>query len=206
MTTPRRTLDAADLLHGEDHEFIVNMYLAVLRRWPDEAGYRHFMRKIANRPERRADALRETAGSEEASRLGSVVEIPADLRPGGDPDRAREAMLSVRLEMLQAEVGRLREAVELLSGTGGEELAGLQRELAEAREAEFRSELNAVRRELRETLAGLAAPPPHAVGAEQALAAGLARLFADYIEARLGGLGQRLNAIEAQMPPAPSGP
>ncbi len=76
MPAPPRRLDAAELLHGSDHEFIVNMYLAALRRWPDDAGYRRFLGLIANRPERRMDALREVAGSEEAVRLGALVTVP----------------------------------------------------------------------------------------------------------------------------------
>jgi hypothetical protein len=128
------------------------------------------------------------------------VEIPADPHPG-DPGRACDAVLDIRTEVLQAELGKLRQALELLSGVGGEELAGLQRDLAEAREAEWRAELNAVRRELRETMAGLKPPVPTDTHApEAALAEGLARLFADYVEARLGGLEQRLAALEARLP------
>ena len=59
MKAPRRAPEPGDLLAGDDHDFVVNLYLALLRRWPDEAGYRHFMGMVAGRPERRLDALRQ---------------------------------------------------------------------------------------------------------------------------------------------------
>ncbi len=195
MSAPPRRLDAAELLHGSDHDFIVNMYLAALRRWPDAAGYRRFMALVANRPERRMDALREVAGSEEAVRLGALVTVPEQALPG-DPSLARDAMLDIRTEVLQAEISGLREAVALLSGVGGAEVAGLQRELAEARDAELRGEINAVRREL----AAVQVPPPVVDPALDSLALGLARLIDAHVATRLGALEERLRQVEARLP------
>ncbi len=195
MSAPPRRLDAAELLHGSDHDFIVNMYLAALRRWPDAAGYRRFMALVANRPERRMDALREVAGSEEAVRLGALVTVPEQALPG-DPSLARDAMLDIRTEVLQAEITGLREAVALLSGVGGAEVAGLQRELAEARDAELRGEINAVRREL----AAVQVPLPVVDPALDSLALGLARLIDAHVTTRLGALEERLRQVEARLP------
>jgi hypothetical protein len=222
MSAPPRRLDAAELLHGSDHDFIVNMYLAALRRWPDAAGYRRFMGLIANRPERRMDALREVAGSEEARRLGALVTVPEVALPG-DPSLARDAILDIRTEVLQNEIAGLREAVALLSGVAGAEVAGLQRELAEARDAELRGEINVLRRELGAVRAGaapaapavapgLAAAGPELAAAGQGLAAaepgleslalGLARLIDGQVTARLAALEERLRQVEARLPPA----
>ncbi len=195
MSAPPRRLDAAELLHGSDHDFIVNMYLAALRRWPDAAGYRRFMALVANRPERRMDALREVAGSEEAVRLGALVTVPEQALPG-DPSLARDAMRDIRTEVLQAEITGLREAVALLSGVGGAEVAGLQRELAEARDAELRGEINAVRREL----AAVQVPLPVVDPALDSLALGLARLIDAHVTTRLGALEERLRQVEARLP------
>ncbi len=215
MSAPPRRLDAAELLHGTDHEFIVNMYLAALRRWPDAAGYRRFLGLIANRPERRMDALREVAGSEEARRLGALVTVPEQALPA-DPNLARDAMMDVRTEVLQADIERLREAVALLSGVAGAEVAELGRELAEARDAELRGEINALRRELAEVKAGAApavepglpmAEPGLAVAEPglESLALGLARLLdaqvTAQVTARLAPLEERLRQLEARLPP-----
>ncbi len=190
MEVPRRRLRAGDLLAGEDHDFVVNLYLAVLRRWPDAAGYRHFLAKVVNRPEGRLEALREMTGSEEAARLGGLVEMAEPLAPSS-AEAARDAMLAVRTEVLHDELMRLREALTLLSGLGGGELATLQQDLAAAQEAELRAELNALRREIR----GVAPPAPSgtaqglAVALEQAMGGGVQRLEA------------RLAALEARLPP-----
>jgi len=218
MSAPPRRLDAAELLHGSDHDFIVNMYLAALRRWPDAAGYRRFIGLIANRPERRMDALREVAGSEEARRLGALVTVPEVALPG-DPSLARDAILDIRTEVLQNEIAGLREAVALLSGVAGAEVAGLQRELAEARDAELRGEINALRRELGAVRAGAvqsgavesgaveagaapAAQPGLAEPGLESLALGLARLIDGQVSARLAALEERLRQVEARLPPA----
>jgi Domain of unknown function (DUF4214) len=148
VKAPRRAPEPGDLLAGDDHDFVVNLYLALLRRWPDEAGYRHFMDMVSGRPERRLDALRLMAESEEVRRAGQAMEIgPGPVVPA-DPRRALAVSLDLRTAWLRDQVAELREAVELLGGAGGPELAGLGAELIEARDAALRSEIGALRREV----------------------------------------------------------
>ncbi len=213
VSAPRRRIEAGELLHGEDHDFVVNLYLAVLRRWPDPGGYRHYMDMIANRPERRVEAMRLMAGSEEARRAGSALEIGPDPVLPSDPRRALAATLALRTDWLQEQVAALREAVELLGGPGGPELAGLGAELIEAREAMLRSEINALRREMAERLQGVLdllrqqgvpiGTAPYPLTSEERAAEAVSRLVADYVgdllaltEARFEA---RLRAIEARL-------
>ncbi|MBD0270677.1 MAG: DUF4214 domain-containing protein [Acetobacteraceae bacterium] len=150
MKAPRRAPAAGDLLAGDDHDFVVNLYLALLRRWPDEAGYRDFLGMVAGRPERRIDALRRMAASEEARRDGDAPEIgPGPVVPT-DPRRALAVALDLRTAWLRDQVTELREAVDLLGGAGGPELSALAAELIEARDAALRSEIGALRREVAE--------------------------------------------------------
>jgi len=223
---PRRVLQAGDLLFGEDHDFVVNAYLALLGRWPDAEGYRHYMAAVHNQPERRVEVLQGLAASEEARRPGRAgprVELPEDgpILPS-DPRHALAVALDLRTGYLQAEIERLREGLELVSGPGGPELAGLGSELLEARDAELRAEIEAVRREMRERLdglvdllRGLGALPPGAAApaatAEERVAQALSRTMADYVGDLLAIAEQRvdarLRAIEARViaasPPPP---
>jgi hypothetical protein len=225
----RRAIRLGDLLFGEDHDFVVNAYVALLGRWPDDAGYHHYLAEIHNRPERREAVLRAMAASEEARRPGRAgapaVEIPDGPLLPSDPRQAMAAALDLRTGFLRAEVERLREAVELLSGPGGPELAGLGAELIEAREAALRSEIEALRRETRERLDGVlaalgggggggpgAAALAAAATAEERAAQAMARLVADYVNDMLAvaevRFEARLRAIEARLltPPPPAAP
>lgn len=225
---PRRPVRAGDLLFGEDHDFVVNAYLAMLGRWPDADGYAHYVAAIHNQPERRVEVLQALAASEEARRPGQAgprVELPEGPILPSDPRHALAVALDLRTGALKAEIERLREALELLSGPGGPELAGLGSELLEMREAELRSEIEAVRREMRERLDGLAellrglgalppgAPAPAAT-AEERIAQALSRTMADYVgdllavaelrlDARLRAIEARLLAAGAAPPPGP---
>ncbi len=210
MKAPRRVPEPGDLLAGDDHDFVVNLYLALPRRWPDEAGYRHFMGLVAGHPERRLDALRQMAESEEVRRAGAPMEVgPGPVVPA-DPRRALAVALDLRTSWLRDQVAELREAVELLGGAGGPELAGLAAELIEARDAALRSEIGALRREVaaaigelrglidrREGAAGGGPPDPAPPGGDP-----LPRRLADYVgdmlavaEARFEA---RLRALEAR--------
>lgn len=214
MKAPRRAPEAGDLLAGDDHDFVVNLYLALLRRWPDEAGYRDFFGMVAGRPERRIDAFRRMAASEEAHRDGTPPEIPPGPVVPADPRRALAVALDLRTAWLRDQVAELREAVELLGGTGGPELSALATELIEARDAALRCEICALRREvagLRGLLEGgeAAGTPPTDRG-PPAAADPLPRRLADYVgdllavmEARFEA---RLRALEARMLQAPAAP
>ena len=45
-------ITAADLLVGTDEDFVINLYLACLGRWPDPPGYEHLLAKVPGRPKR----------------------------------------------------------------------------------------------------------------------------------------------------------
>jgi hypothetical protein len=211
---PRRRPAPGDLLLGEDHDFVVNAYLALLGRWPDDAGYHHYLDAVRNRPERRVEVLRALAGSEEARKAGTALEIPPGPLLPSDPRQALAAALELRTAHLHAEIERLKEAVELLGGPGGPELAGLGAELLEARDAALRSEIEAARREMRERVEALAAllPAPSAgagagaamvATAEERAARAVAALVADYVGEMLAVAEARsearLRAIEARL-------
>jgi uncharacterized protein DUF4214 len=220
VKAPRRAPEAGDLLAGDDHDFVVNLYLALLRRWPDERGYRTFLEMVAGRPERRIDALRLMAESEEARRDGgAAMEIaPGPVVPAA-PRRALAVALDLRTSWLRDQVAELREAVELLGGAGGPELSALAAELIEARDAALRSEIGALRREVAELrgrleASGAAAPaePPRDSGPGGGAADPLPGRLADYVcdllalsEARFEA---RLRAMEARImqPPPPASP
>lgn len=216
MKAPRRgPPEAGDLLAGDDHDFVVNLYLALLRRWPDDAGYRDFLGMVAGRPERRIDALRRMAASEEAHRDGATPpEIPPGTVVPADPRRALAVALDLRTSWLRDQVAELREAVELLGGTGGPELSVLAAELIEARDAALRSEIGALRREVAELRGRLeergdaAGPPSPDTGPPAAAADPLPGRLADYVgdllaiaEARFEA---RLRALEARALQAPA--
>lgn len=199
MTESRRPLNAADLLHGDDHDFIINLYVAALGRWPDPPGYRHYRELIAGQPEKRAEVLRMVVNSEEARRLGHPVAMPERLLPG-DPLRAREALLARRTEVLQAELEKLREGLALLAGPAGAQLETLRQEVAEAERAGLHGEIAALRRELRAAL-GPRPAPTAAEAARADLATGLAQLLDAYLAERLDGFETRLAALEARLGP-----
>jgi hypothetical protein len=201
---------------GEDHDFVVNAYIALLGRWPDDAGYHHYLDQVRNRPERRAEVLRALAGSEEARRAGTAMEIPPGPLLPSDPRQALSAALEIRTGYLHAEIERLKETVELLGGPGGPEMAGLGAELIESRDAALRSEIAAARREMRErveALVGMLPTPPAVAGsgtcapllatAEERAARAVAGLVADYVGDLLAvaetRFEARLRAIEARL-------
>jgi hypothetical protein len=70
-----RVLNGHDLLRGGDHEFIVNVYRLVLKRGPDEHGYRHFRDVLEADPNGRRRIIEDMVASPEARRLGDEVLI-----------------------------------------------------------------------------------------------------------------------------------
>lgn len=214
MPVPRRPFAAGDLLFGEDADFVATLYIALLRRWPDAGGWRHYLAMIADRPENRAEALREMAGSEEAQRIAAPMTLPAGPILPSDPRGALAAVLAIRSEWLAEQIAELREA---LADRGN---SGLGAEVIEARDAALRSEINALRREVTERLEGVlgllcgAGVPAVTAGAalataEERAARALAPLLASYVgdlltasqqqgEARLRALEARILALEAR--------
>jgi hypothetical protein len=193
-----RAFDAADLIGGEDHDFVVNLYLAVLGRWPDAAGYRRYLDFVAGRPERRLEALREVAASDEAVRHGARIGFGSGPAVPPGPTRVLGVTLALRTDWLQAEVTRLQEAVGLLGG------AGFTADLIESREAGLHFELNALRREVTERLDGLLGPPGgEAAAARDAAVRSVSRLVVGYagdlVAAAEAKMEQRLRAMEARL-------
>jgi hypothetical protein len=197
-TEAGRSWDAADLIGGEDHDFVVNLYLAMLGRLPDPGGYRRYRDLIADRPERRLEALREVAASEEAARAGARITFGAGPAVPPGPARVTAVTLAIRTDWLQREVTRLQEAVGLMGG------AGFAGDLIEARDAALHFEINALRREVAERLDGLLGPVTgDAAVARDAAVQAVARLVADYagdlVAAAEARMEQRLRAIEARL-------
>jgi hypothetical protein len=122
-----REIDGTELLGGSDHEFVVNLYTVVLNRWPDEEGYRHYLRRIENRPDQRRAVIEEVAGSAEARSLGVVLRFsgepsPPPAGPQPAPAAASAGELASVLAGLQARLAdmpaaELLEAQRLLAET-----------------------------------------------------------------------------------------
>lgn len=172
-----------ELLPGDDAEFVVNLYLAVLGRWPDEGGLAHHMDFLAGRPERRRQALRNMQASEEARLRGGTVP------PGGEAAQAGAAQARLRTAWLLEEVAALRARPEATTdNTLREDLALLTADLAQ------------LRAETRERLAALEAGLANALPLEPRLSAALSVDFVqDQIAAAQLRLEARLRALEARL-------
>ncbi|MDO9707380.1 DUF4214 domain-containing protein [Paracraurococcus lichenis] len=194
-----RVWEAADLIGGEDEDFIVNLYLAVLGRLPDPAGYRHYRESIAGRPERRIEALREAAGSAEARRAGTQVRFAPGPSVPPSPARAVQVSLAVFRDWVLRKLAGHDEAIGLLGG------AGFGADLIESRDAALHYEMAALRREVTERLdAALGGPvAPEAAVRRDAVAASLARLVAERVEERVAAaraeMDHRLQALETRL-------
>lgn len=202
-TEAGRVWEAADLLGGEDHDFVVTLYLAAFGRPPDPAGYRHYRDSIAGRPERRIEALREAAELPEARQAGNRISFGAATAIPPSPGRSTAVMLGVLTAWITRQAARQEEAIGLLGA------ASLGEEVVEARDAALRFEINALRREVTDRLDGLLGPVGGpAAEARDAAVASLARLVARHVgdrvaaaeaqhEARFQALEARLLALEA---------
>jgi hypothetical protein len=107
-------ISVGELLHGADEDFLVNLYLATLGRWPDDAGLAHHHSIIAGRPEMRPELIRLFQESEEGRQRG--LQVAPD--PGPVPvEQALAAQLRLRTTMLRQAIDALREA-PALNGLG----------------------------------------------------------------------------------------
>lgn len=197
MTTPRRQFYAGDLLAGDDHQFGVNTYVALLRRWPDQEGYEHYLGMVRMHPERRIDLLRELAASAEAKQAGTSLEGAGEgpIVPS-DPRRALSLMLELRTEVLHDAIEQLRQAITELVQGGAGEIARLDDELMETREAALRHELAELRREVRRSRA---APLPANTETAEAVAAHFADQVGELLTAVEARFDTRLRALEAKL-------
>jgi hypothetical protein len=130
-------ISIGELLHGTDEDFLTNLYLATLGRWPDDAGFAHHLAIIAGAPERRVELVHLFVDSEEGRRHGRAIQPD----PGPVPaEQALTAQLRLRTHVLRSAIEELREA-PALNGLGpavageiatlGASLASLSVELRE---------------------------------------------------------------------------
>ena len=115
-----REVNGNDLLGGNDHEFVVNLYTVLLNRWPDEDGYRHHLQRVENRPEMRRQLVDEIAGSPEGQNLGTVVawpDAPAAAPAATPPGDLAATLAQFRAGLVTMEAAALAEAQRLLNET-----------------------------------------------------------------------------------------
>ena len=142
------SISASNLLIGTDEDFVINLYLAVLRRWPDPEGFAYFTARVAGDGEARRGVMLELAASPEAMQQTHRLEVPDPLLPG-DPMSALQAQLALRSEYLH----RLASAPPPPAPAAPlEAVAPLLREM--------RAELESLRREMRERVAEMAPAIP----------------------------------------------
>jgi hypothetical protein len=176
-----------ELLHGTDEDFVVNLYLAALGRWPDEAGQAHHLGLIAGQPESRAGLVRGFLNSEEARQRPPGIALDA---PEPVPaERALAAQLRLRTEVLRAAIAAPREAP-----TAGQPsaLAGEIMALGAALEG-LRAEVTERLAALEARLAGMVPPAP-------ALSPAVSLDYVnDLVEGAQAPVLRRLRALEARV-------
>ena len=174
---------AGELLHGTDEDVVVNLYLGVLGRWPDEPGFAHHLDFIAGRPERRAAALDNMIASEEAQARGRPLD--PDPRPV-PPEQALATQMRLRAEWFRMELAR-RDAPAAPDQAVLQEVVALRQDLA------------ALRREMEARFAAvealLAGELPAAPALSPTMSVGYVN---DLLEVLRAELLQRLRALEAR--------
>jgi hypothetical protein len=141
------------LLAGSDEDVVVNLYLAVLGRWPDEGGFANYMTLLAQGVAMRARMFEELRHSEEARTRG--LPLDPDMTPGTEAE-ALAAQLRLRTRWFQREIARLQ-----ARPSGGADPA-LAEELAIARHeiAALRAESAARLAAIEAMLTGAIPPAP----------------------------------------------
>ena len=180
-------ISIGELLHGSDEDFVTNLYLAIMGRWPDEAGFAHHLAEIAGRPARRPEILEIFRAAEEAK----LRRRPILSDPGPVPAaRALAAQLALRTEVLRAEIGQLRETP---GGDGSG--AALLSEVAALGAA-----MNSLGTELRERIAALEAAFAGQIPSTPNLSPAVSVDYvSDLVEAAQAQLNLRLRAIEKRL-------
>ena len=156
-------ITAAELLVGSDEDFVINLYLACLGRWPDPEGMRNLLAKIAGSRAARIEAIIEVSVSPEAAQHGRPVVVPDPLLPA-EPVRALQRQLALRsaylrglVEARQVAAPILPEELRPLLDEVRADMASLRQDMlqqaattVEPRLHEVRAEMATLRRELRE--------------------------------------------------------
>jgi len=177
---------AAELLQGSDEDVVVNLYLGILGRWPDEPGFQHHLEFIAGRPERRAEALARMAGSEEARLRGRPLDPSLAAVP---PEQALAAQMRLRTEWFREELAR-RDAAAPVAASGPDP-ATLEEVVA------LRQDLALLRREMEARFAALEAALAGEIPAAPALSPALSVGYVnDLLETLRGELLDRLRRLE----------
>jgi hypothetical protein len=175
------------LLHGTDEDFLVNLYLAALGRWPDEAGYTHHLGLIAGQPESRPGLVQAFLNSEEARQRPPSIQMDApDPVPG---EQALAAQLRLRTEILRASIAAPREAAAAAEHSA---LAGEIMALGAA--------LEGLRAEVTERIAALEARLAGTVPPAPALSPAVSLDYMnDLVEGAQAPLLRRIRALEARL-------
>lgn len=187
-------ISLGELLHGTDEDFLVNLYLAALGRFPDEMGLAHHRDIIAGHPDRRAELVRAFLDSEEGRQQGRAI-TPDLHAPDGGPipaEQALAAQLRLRTEALRVALGTLRQApgAEGPQSSLSGEIMGLGAALA------------SLRTEMTERIAALEALVAGRVPPAPTLSPAISLDYVnDLVEASQGPLLQRLRALELKLIP-----
>lgn len=209
-------ITAADILVGSDEDFVINLYLAVLGRWPDPTGFAHMVAKVAGSEAARAQAITDMAVVPEALARGRPVPVQDPLLPA-EPVTALQRQLALRTEYLrglfdaqQAAMPPGLDEVEPLLAEARADMTALRRELREGLAAlhasatrndvepllrEARAEMVSLRRELRERLAVGGGP-----GAAQDAGPDIADYVNDLLAVAEARMELRLRALEKRLP------
>lgn len=174
------TIRAGELLHGTDEDVVVNLYLGVLGRWPDEAGFAHHLEFIAGRPERRVEALARIRTSEEARLRDRPLDPDTAPVP---PEQALAAQMRLRAEWFRHELAQRPAAAP--DQAAMEEVVALRQDLA------------ALRREMEARFAALEAALAGELPAAPTLSPAMSVGYVnDLLETLRAELLQRLRALE----------
>lgn len=182
----------SELLYGTDEDFVVNLYMAALGRWPDEAGFTHHLGLIIGQPGERVGLVRAFLSSEESRQRPLGIQMgPVEAIP---PEQALAAQLRLRTEVLRGDIQRAASAApsEAASAAQPSALAGEIMALGAA--------LEALRKELNERIAALEALLAGAVPPAPALSPAVSLDYVnDLVEGAQTPLLRRIRALEARL-------
>jgi hypothetical protein len=175
-----------ELLHGTDEDFVVNLYLATLGRWPDEMGFTHHLGLIAGKPEARAGLVQGLLNSEEARQRRPAIHPDPEPVPA---EQALAAQLRLRTQVLYAALTERRppSTEAQPSALAGEILA-------------LGTALDGLRAELSERIAALEAALAGRVPTAPNLSPAISLDYVnDLVEAAQAPLLRRIRALELRL-------